>query len=259
MAVTTVTAHAQPTMEDHPIEPEPRLVVLLHGAFLNPELWHGYAEALGDGFRVIAPAYAGSGWGTSSGAQAPGVEEAAAYVAAEIEAARGRALVLGHSLGGYVALQLSATRPDLVDGLVLLDCSTPPHGFATLLDLHLRALERTPASISGFVMGLMVKWYDPDVWRRLEAVGISMQRGARAVRSLRTLDYWRLVRSVRCPIVVANGSRDWLFRSAEWQTAGAARQASVAAIVGAGHLAPVDRRDEICDLIRTFADQIDVA
>src|SRR6478735_10242337 len=121
MAVTTGNADAAKTLEDRPIEAEPRLVVLLHGAFLNPELWHGYAEELGDGFRVIAPAYADSGWGETSDLKAPGVEEAAAYVAAEIESAGGHALVLGHSLGGYVALQLAATRPDLVDGLILLD------------------------------------------------------------------------------------------------------------------------------------------
>src|SRR4051794_25016982 len=57
VAVTPVTARAPVMREDRPIESEPRLVVLLHGAFLNPELWHGYAEALGDRFRVIAPAY----------------------------------------------------------------------------------------------------------------------------------------------------------------------------------------------------------
>jgi pimeloyl-ACP methyl ester carboxylesterase len=257
MAVTTGNADAQKSLEDRPIEAEPRLVVLLHGAFLNPELWHGYAEELGDGFRVIAPAYADSGWGDASDPGSPGVEEAAAFVAAAIEGAGGHALLLGHSLGGYVALQVSATRPDLVDGLVLLDCSTPPHGFATLLDLHLRALEKIPASISGFVMGLMVQWYDPEVWRRLQSVGISMHRGARAVRSLRRLDYWHLVHSVRCPIFIVNGSEDWLFRSSESQTAAAARKATVTEIPGAGHLAPIGRRAELCALIRRFAGELE--
>jgi pimeloyl-ACP methyl ester carboxylesterase len=257
MAVTAGNADAQETQEDRPIEAEPRLVVLLHGAFLNPELWHGYAEELGEGFRVIAPAYADSGWGEATDPRSPGVEDAAAYVAAEIEAAGGNALLLGHSLGGYVALQLSATRPELVDGLVLLDCSTPPHGFATLLDLHLRALAKIPASISGFVMGLMVSWYDPEAWHRLEAVGISMHRGARAVRSLQTLDYWHLVHAVRCPIFIVNGSRDWLFRSSEWQTAVAARKASVTEIPGAGHLGPIGRRAELCALIRRFAGELE--
>jgi pimeloyl-ACP methyl ester carboxylesterase len=259
MAVTTGTAVARLTAEDRPIEAEPRLVVLLHGAFLNPALWHDYAAALGDAYRVIAPAYTESGWGSGGGPDAPDVGEAADYVAAEIEAAGGHALVLGHSLGGYVALHLAATRPQLVDGLILLGCSTPPHGFATLLDLHLRALERIPASISSFVLGLMVQWYDPEVWRRLQSVGISMHRGARAVRSLRSFDYWRLVRAVRCPVLVVNGSRDWLFRSSAWHTAGAARRGNVAQIPAAGHLAPVDRRDEICDVIREFATEIDRA
>jgi pimeloyl-ACP methyl ester carboxylesterase len=244
-------------MEGRSIDTNGRLVVMLHGAFLNPALWNGYAEELGNGFRVIAPAYGKSGWGRRGDPRNPGIADAAAHVATEIEAAGGRALVVGHSLGGYVALQLAASRPDLVSGLVLVDCSTPPHGFATLLNLHLRALERIPAAISELAMGLMVRWYDPEVWWRLEAVGISMHRGARAVRSLRTLDYWHLVHGIRCPILIVNGSRDWLFRSSEWQTAAAAQRASVVEIPGAGHLAPIGRRAELCELIRGFASRID--
>jgi pimeloyl-ACP methyl ester carboxylesterase len=259
MAVTTGTGAAALTREDGPIETEPRLVVMLHGAFLNPALWDGYANELGDRFRVIAPAYGDSGWGSSADEGGPGVADAAALVAAEIEAAGGHALVVGHSLGGYLALQLSATYPDLVDGLILMDCSTPPHGFATLLNLHLAALEVIPVGVSSFVLGLMVKWYNPEAWTRLVRVGISMGRGARAVRSLRSLDYWGLVRALRCPLLVVNGSRDWLFRANEWQTAGAAERSRVAWIPNAGHLAPVDRRDEICTLIRHFADQLDEA
>ena len=257
MAVTTGNAAAHSSADDRSNDPERRLIVLLHGAFLNPELWHDYPAELGDEFRVIAPAYAASGWGESSGRGAPTVEDAAAYVASEIGAAGGHALVLGHSLGGYLALQLSAARPDLVDGLLLLDCSTPPHGFVTLLDLHLRALERIPASVSGFALGLTVQRQDREAWGRLRQAGISMHRGARAVRSLRTFDYWGLVRAVRCPILVVNGSRDWLFRSSAWETAGAARRGSVAEILGAGHLAPAGRHGEVCDLIRAFASQID--
>src|SRR4051812_34222361 len=108
MAVTAGNAAARSSTDDRSSDPARRLVVLLHGAFLNPELWHDYPAELGDQFRVIAPAYAASGWGESSGSGAPTVEDAAAYVAAEVEAAGGRALVLGHSLGGYLALQLSA-------------------------------------------------------------------------------------------------------------------------------------------------------
>jgi pimeloyl-ACP methyl ester carboxylesterase len=233
-----------------------RLVVMLHGAFLNAEVWHGYAETLGAGFRVLAPDYGDSGWGDESGGGEPGIEDAAAYVATQIDGAGARALVVGHSLGGYVSLQLCATRPDLVDGLVLVDASTPPRGFATLLDLHLRALEFVPASISRSVLGAFVAQLDPEEWHRLDAAGISMRRGTRAVRSLRTLDYWGLVRSIRCPILIVNGSRDWLFRSSEWQTAGAARQASVASIPGAGHLGPLHRRADLCALIREFSGQL---
>jgi pimeloyl-ACP methyl ester carboxylesterase len=254
--VTGRTSGVSSASDGTSVRAEDRLVVLLHGAFLNPEVWHGYAEALGDGFRVIAPAHAEGAWGLGRRADGAGADEATADVAAEVEAVGGHALVVGHSLGGYIALQLCATRPDLVDGLVLLDASTPPRGFATLLDLHLRALELIPTWISSYVLGRMVSHDDPERWRRIEAAGISIHRGARAVRSIRSLDYWGLVRAIRCPILIVNGSRDWLFRANEASTQAAARQARVVVIHGAGHLMPLNRRLDVAALIRQFAGQL---
>src|SRR5947209_7830364 len=52
-----------------------------------------------------------------------GMERAAdyaAWVAAEIAETPAPRAVVGHSLGGAVALELALARPDLVDGLVLV-------------------------------------------------------------------------------------------------------------------------------------------
>ena len=50
-------------------------------------------------------------------------------VAAAIEeAAGGRAVVVGLSLGGYVAMDLAARRPELVRGLVLSGATAEPVG-----------------------------------------------------------------------------------------------------------------------------------
>ena len=62
------------------------------------------------------------GHGRSSWAAPWTIDANVAALAALLEAeAAGPVVVVGHSFGGAVALRLAAARPDLVDGLVLLD------------------------------------------------------------------------------------------------------------------------------------------
>jgi pimeloyl-ACP methyl ester carboxylesterase len=104
---------------------------------------------------------------------------------------------------------------------------------------------------------MMINRRDAVTWQRVRDSGLSMRRGARAVRALRRFDYWTAVRSIRCPILLINGGHDWLFRSGEGGTVLAARDARLAVLPGAGHLAPLHRRAEVSVLIRGFAARID--
>jgi pimeloyl-ACP methyl ester carboxylesterase len=90
-------------------------VVLLHAFPMSGEMWKPQLEALKD-FRVLVPDLRGFG-GTAL--TAPWlVEHAAADV---LESVAGPAVFVGLSMGGYVALQIAASAPDRVKGLVLCD------------------------------------------------------------------------------------------------------------------------------------------
>jgi pimeloyl-ACP methyl ester carboxylesterase len=101
-------------------------ILMIHG--LGGQLAHfGYALApqLAGRFRVVAVDRPGSGWSTATGGTgSPGSADLggqAAALAALIERlALGRPLVVGHSLGGAVALRLALDHPDKVSGLALL-------------------------------------------------------------------------------------------------------------------------------------------
>jgi len=97
-------------------------VVLIHGAFANRSHFAPMVADLAERHRVIALDLRGHG---ESDVPAEGfsARDFAQDVIGVCETARvERAVLCGHSvLGGGIALEVAATRPDLVAGVVLLD------------------------------------------------------------------------------------------------------------------------------------------
>ena len=94
------------------------VLVLVHGAGGNRLQWPGALRRL-DGVDVIAPDLPGHD--RSPGPAHDRIDACADAIAALLDAlAVERALVLGHSMGGAVALALALAAPQRVDGLVLV-------------------------------------------------------------------------------------------------------------------------------------------
>ncbi len=99
--------------------PEAPPLLLIHGLGGSAANWTAVAPALAERRRVLVPELPGHGRSAPLAA-APGLAPYADAVAAvlEQEGVR-RSPVVGHSMGGAVALRLALRRPALVSGLVL--------------------------------------------------------------------------------------------------------------------------------------------
>lgn len=96
------------------------VIVLIHGIAGSSTTWRGVLPALAEQYTVVAPDLLGHGHSAkprgdySLGAYASGVRDLLAVLGLE------RATVIGHSLGGGVAMQFAYQFPERVERLVLV-------------------------------------------------------------------------------------------------------------------------------------------
>jgi pimeloyl-ACP methyl ester carboxylesterase len=99
-------------------------VLFIHGLFVDHTTWTGVARELCDEFRVVALDLPGFGESEKPPpTRFPYGVDAFAEAVADLYAGLdlGRVAVIGHGVGGAVALTLAARHPELVSQLVLVD------------------------------------------------------------------------------------------------------------------------------------------
>jgi pimeloyl-ACP methyl ester carboxylesterase len=98
----------------------PGTIILLHGIGASKETWAANLDSLADGSRVIAIDMIGSG-GTDKPRVRYSYERFAEFLRDfMVTLGIARATVVGHSLGGGIALRFAALYPAMIDRLILV-------------------------------------------------------------------------------------------------------------------------------------------
>src|SRR5437016_3776824 len=143
-------------------------LVFIHGSGMSARYWSDQTRALADTARVLAVDLPGHG--DSDDAPAPSLAHYADATAGVIDALGARpAIVVGHSLGGAVAVALAARRPADVCGLVLLSaCARVPpvspsaQWLWASLPTPLRRVDRAAASPAAHRLRATALTLEPD-------------------------------------------------------------------------------------------------
>ena len=97
-------------------------LVFVHGLGASMETWRECRALLQDRYRVVAMDLPGHGRSTIGTERSEYTRDRVLQYLDQIVADLGaRAVVVGHSLGGYLALAYAATRPDVLRGGVVLN------------------------------------------------------------------------------------------------------------------------------------------
>lgn len=232
-------------------------IVFIHGTRMTRSYWTPQIEALSAEFRTIAVDLPGHGVRSHETFTLDG---AVAGIAAVIEEqVAGGAIVVGLSLGGYVAMALAADRPELVRGVVVSGATIEPAG----------RLRRAVLGLAiAFDLG-RIHWvdpisaryyrvrYPPAIAEPVIAGGFWSAGGAIALRALAGERFKPRLAAYPGPVLLINGSQDFVMRPGAAGFAAAAKDVRRVRIAGASHLANLDRPAAFSEAVRRFARSLD--
>ncbi len=254
-------------------------VVLLHGFPLDRTVWTEQLPALSAaGARVIRVDLRGCGESEPSDGPAL-MEFLAGDVAGVLDALHvERAALVGHSVGGYVALAFFRMYAERVAGLALVashvaaDASQNPNADAAQRELGagrdaLAARLEADGTMDAAIAGYLPRYFAPHVYRDrpelVERARIVMARQdargcAQIVRGMKSrLDSHDLLEDLRVPaLVIAGGADSYLNAESLRATAAAMADAAFVPLDDVGHLPMFEAPERTADALATFAQRV---
>ncbi len=223
---------------------------MVHGSLSSAHEWSVYRELL-PGADVVAVDLPGHGDRTGE----PFSTAAAVEVIADASAGRRPGqpvIVVGHSLGGYMACVFAARRPDALDGLVMIGASGDPgsrmagvyRGFAWVTE---RVSHEWLARVRDRIAGLI--GLGDDQLPSASAYAVLPASWRAVMRDCPP----ELLAKVTCPVLFLNGQFDQM-RVNERRYLRLARDGALIIVPGATHLAPMTHAGQVASRIWSFSE-----
>ncbi len=256
-------------------------VLLVHGVTLSVDVWAYQLRDLADRHRVVAMDQRGHGR-SRPGTAGYGFERLGSDVLAVLDALDlQRAIVVGHSMGGMVVLQLAAEHPAAltrrVAGLVLVATSGGPvtrlPGWDAVITVLSPGIEHglarsenkgrllSPTGNLAYLSSRLAFGACP-VPAQVELT----RQMARAISPLTVAGLWASVLgfnthdslgTIDLPVLVVVGTQDHL--TPPWNARrlmAVLPRATLLELAGCGHMVMLERRREFNDAVASFAEQV---
>jgi pimeloyl-ACP methyl ester carboxylesterase len=252
---------AEPARPPHDEAGAGPAVVLLHAGVADRSMWADLLPVLASaGYRAIAIDLPGFGEAPA----APGLAPHDAVIGAMDVLGVGRAVLVGSSFGGAVALRVAAVAPQRVAALMLISAPPPDlepsEALQAAWEEEEGALER--GDVEAAVDAVVRAWTLPGAPAELREHVAAMQRRIFELQLAAGEDEEpedplearpEALDLIDVPAVVAAGERDMVdFQEGAERTGGRLPNARTVVIAGAGHLAPLEQPARFQELLLGF-------
>lgn len=265
-------------------DPANPVVVLQHGMRDHAYSWSWVAETLAERFHVIAPDLRGHGdsdWSPDRNYTLPAFVIDLAQIVDTLKLPRFG--LIGHSLGGQIALRYAASFPDRVSNMLLIEAVELP---------LIRQEQQSPVPYPQRIRG----WIEDDVMERLrqgriyhdhasaarrmaeanpeidsETIAFLAEKGLvevapsglrwkydnacrhRPPEDQRGHDLDEILDAIACPTLLAYGEESWIAPPAQ-ERLDRIRSHKVVRFANASHWLQHQRRTEFCEMTSAFLD-----
>jgi pimeloyl-ACP methyl ester carboxylesterase len=234
-------------------------IILIHGLASRLDHWNPVASALARHHRVLRMDLRGHGR-----SQAPedgySIRQFADDVAALARSQRIRnAVVVGHSMGSTVALELARRHPRVVASLVLVDGALDQ--YATARDVERTELWRMLADTPyDEAMPALYRQFFPDA--RDADIATRVVRDAARTPEHAAIASWRATLTANVPAIAKQVRQPTLYVNASNNDRTATDVSTVlpraqfAQVAGAGHFVQLEAPDQLTAMLRRFVDRL---
>jgi pimeloyl-ACP methyl ester carboxylesterase len=230
-------------------------LLLTHGYAATSAMFAPNLPALASGRLVVTWDILGHGGSDSPpGPDGYGAAAAVADMAALLdELGIARAVLGGHSLGGYLSLDFTLTHPERVAGLILIDTGPGFRNDSARDDWNARA-ERTAARMEE--RGLAAVESSARLHGGEHADPAGLARAARYTLTQGDAHVMNGLPSIAVPTLIVVGAEDKPFLGAADYMTAKVPGARKAVIPDAGHAANVDQPELFASEVGAFLDQV---
>lgn len=233
-------------------------LVLLHGFPLDHHLWDEVAPLLEDTFDVILPDL--RGFGASTAAASPSsMDDYASDIASLLDDLNiQKAAIVGHSMGGYVALAFARLYPERVRGLGLVSSQVLADAPERKEGRYKSAADVSANGIGSVVEAMTPKFTDDEKLQSYARASMERQPPAAYMSALKAMaertDSTPFLSTFHFPVVIIHGDADSLIpidRAREVKAA--LPQANLVEISGAGHMPMMEAKEKTAEALKHLA------
>ena len=228
-------------------------VLLLHGGALNKEMWGYQVKELSTHFDLHLLDLPGHGENADiTFTIESAINEVSRYIESNIE---GQTVIVGLSLGGYIAMLYAQQNQDKVSRLVLSGCCIQYNGVIGLLAranvFFLRCIGEK--YFEYFQKKHLLSVASSKVVNSIVEDGVSLSGARDSMQALIGKDFTSTIRDCKMPILMINGEFDKLNRKNEHRYVEVCDDLTIESINDCGHLCNLEQSETFSSIVSKFS------